>query len=136
MVQSGQDFLWPGMSDNSEYEIVEVGKGQRESDFDTSPENGEVKLNGTPPGLDEEMKPGRVIETDTLRSEIDPRDIQRRRPEAAREADAAKDAPLTTDPLQWASDPSQYDFPGVDTGPTFRESEGEDFDTESLLDFL
>jgi len=37
------------------------------------------------------------------------------RSEAAREADRAKRAPVTTDANAWASDKSGLDFPGVDT---------------------
>jgi len=137
MPQPGQSFLFPGMNDNKEYRIEEVGSGEPVDDgFGSALGDGRVKLNATPPGLDAEMKPGRVVETDDLRREIDPREIQRRRSEEARAADAAKDAPLTSDPLQWASSPEEYDFPGVDTGPTFREEEGEDFDTGSFLDSL
>lgn len=137
MVQKGQTFLWPGMGDNKEYAIEEVGSGDPVDDgFGSSLGDGRVKLSGRPPGLDDEMHPGSVVETDDLRRSIDPREIQMRRSQESRAADAAKDAPLTTDPLQWASSPDEYDFPGVDTGPTFREEQGEDFDTGGLLDFL
>jgi hypothetical protein len=66
----------------------------------------------------------------------DPREINKRRSPEAQAADRAKDAPLTTDAEKWASSPGEYDFPGVDTGPTFREEEGEDFDTGPFLDSL
>lgn len=134
MVQEGQDFLWPGANENREYEITKVGSGEPASGFGSKLGEGRVKLSGTPPGLEDEMEPGRVVETDDLRKNIDPQAVQRRRSEAAREADRAKDAEITTDPLQWASDPSQYDYPGVDTGPTFREEQGEDFDTGGFMD--
>jgi hypothetical protein len=125
------------MSENSEVEITKIGEGEPVDDgFGSALGDGRVKLNQIPPGLDDEMRPGRVIETDTLRQNIDPREIQRRRSDEARAADRAKDAPLTSDPLEWASDPSGYDFPGVDTGPTFRKEQGDDFDTGGFLDSL
>jgi hypothetical protein len=137
MVQEGQSFLWPGMSDNRKHKISEVGSGEPERGaFGNPMGDGRVRLSSTPAGLEDEMIQGRVIETDTLRENVDPREIQRRRSETSRKVDAAKDAPLTTDPLQWASSPSEYDFPGVDTGPTFRDTEGEDYDTDSLLESL
>jgi hypothetical protein len=70
------------------------------------------------------------------RTPPDPRALNKRRSPEARAADRAKDAPLTTDPGKWVSDPDEYDFPGVDTGPTFREEEGDDFDTDSFFDSL
>jgi len=137
MPQPGQDFLWPGMGDNREYEIVEVGSGEPDdSAFGDPMGDGRVRLGGRPAGLEDDMVQGNVIETDDLRQEIDPVAIQRRRSDEARAADRGQDAPLTSDPLQWASAPDRYDFPGVDTGPTFREEEGEDFDTGSFLDSL
>lgn len=137
MVQEGQTFLLPGMSDNKEYTIEEVGSGEPVDDgFGSSLGDGRVKLNGTPPAVEDEMYPGRVVETDDLRDSIDPVAINRRRSEEAKAADRAQDAPITTDPLQWASSPDEYDFPGVDTGPTFREEQGDDFDSDSFLDPL
>lgn len=132
MVQEGQDFLWPGMSDNDEVTITDVGSGES-GGLGSMAGEGEVKLSrelgrGVP------TESPRVYELDTLRQNIDPTAIQRRRPEAAREADAAQDAPITTDPLTWASDPNHYDYPGIDTGPTFREVEGDEFDTDGFLD--
>jgi len=132
MVQEGQTFLFPGTLDNQETTIAEVGEGEvDDSAFSSALGDGRVRLSSTPVGLDEEMMPGRVIETDTLRDEIEPEAVQRNRTEAAREADRAKDAEITTDPLQWASNPDEYDFPGVDTGPTFRDN----FDPDDFLDF-
>lgn len=132
MVQEGQDFLWPGMSDNRSVTITEVGEGES-GQLGSMAGEGEVELSREIMVDDQWQK---VVETDELREEIDPTSIQRRRPDAAREADSAKDAPLTSDPLAWASDPNHYDFPGVDTGPTFREAEGENFDTEGFLNSL
>lgn len=65
----------------------------------------------------------------------DPMEVHESRSEYAQRQDEARDARLTTDPEQYAKDPNSYDFPGVDTGPQFRESEGEDFDTSAFLDF-
>lgn len=133
MVQEGQTFLWPGMSDNSEVTITDVGEGEPGLG---SIGEGRVRLDQTIGGNATDLDQDNTFDIDELRQGIDPVAIQRRRSEEARQTDAAKDAPLTSDPLTWASDPSQYDFPGVDTGPTFRETEGEDFDTESFLDSL
>lgn len=44
--------------------------------------------------------------------------VEERHEERSREAkiaDESKKAPITRDPLKWASNPSEYDFPGVDT---------------------
>jgi hypothetical protein len=89
---------------------------------------------------------GLTLTTDEFKSAVDrgqlertppdPRALNKRRSPEARAADRAKDAPLTTDPEKWVSAPDEYDFPGVDTGPTFREEEGEDFDTDSFFDSL
>lgn len=59
--------------------------------------------------------------------------IQEERSPRARAQDRRKDAPLTTNIQQWAEDPGHWDLPGVDTGPRFRESEGDDFDVESFI---
>lgn len=137
MVQEGQDFLWPAGGSNQEVRIEEVGKGEPDdSAFGDPMGDGRVRLSNRPLGLEDEMMPGRVIKTDDLREEINPTAIQHRRSTEARTADRAKDAELTSDPLRWASDPSHYDFPGVDTGPQFREAEGDDFDSDSFLDSL
>jgi len=128
MVQKGQDFLLAGKFENREHEIEAVG--ERADPFGLR-EGTSVELDRKPLGdLDNPTS------VQNLRREIDPRDIQQNRPEAAREADAAKDAELTSDPLQWASDPARYDFPGVDTGPTFRDQQGDDFDTGGFIDQL
>lgn len=65
----------------------------------------------------------------------DPRDVHRDRSEYAQKQDEARDAQLTTDREKYAKNPDSYDFPGVDTGPTFRENEPE-FDTASFLEEL
>lgn len=114
MVQKGQQFLWPGANDNSEYGIEEVGSGEPEEGFGSKLGDGRVKLSGTPPGLHDEMLPGNVIETDTLRNEIDPTAINRRRSDKARQMDKALDAKTTDDPLKWASAPDEYDLAGRD----------------------
>lgn len=63
----------------------------------------------------------------------DPRRVHEDRSEYAQKQDEARDAKLTTDPEEYATDPNSLDFPGVDTGPMFRQKEGE-FDSESFLD--
>jgi hypothetical protein len=63
----------------------------------------------------------------------DPSALNKRRSQEARAADSGKDAELTTDPDEWVENPDELDFPGVDTGPKFRE-EQEDFDTGGFLD--
>jgi hypothetical protein len=113
-------------------EIDEIGTGEPDdSAFGDPMGEGRVRLSSTPVGLEDDIIQRRVIETDDLRDEIDPTAIQRRRSDAAREADRAKDAEVTTDPLKWASNPDEYDYPGVDTGPTFREN----FDERDFDDF-
>lgn len=127
MVQEGQTFLWPRANDNRMYEIEEVGEGEPEEGFGSKLARGRVKLSGTPTGLDDHMLPGRVVETEDLRDEINPARIHRRRSDPSRETDRAMDAEVTTDPLQWASNPDEFDFPGVDTGPLFDETFDDDF---------
>jgi len=127
MVREGQTFLFPGMSDNKEYTITEVGEGSS-TGLGSGPGEGEVELSPVPPGVD------RVTEVEELREALDPTAINRRRSDEARTADTAKDAEITSDPLEWASAPDELDFPGVDTGPTFREAQGDNFDTDSFLD--
>lgn len=55
------------------------------------------------------------------------------RPEKAQQIDEARDAQLTTDPETWAENPDEYDYPGVDSGPKFRE-ENPGFELESFID--
>lgn len=66
----------------------------------------------------------------------DPRALHARRDQYSRRQDEARDAQLTTDPEEWANNMDSLDFPGVDTGPKFREVQGDNFDTGSLLDRL
>lgn len=68
--------------------------------------------------------------------QIDPREVHESRSEYAQSQDEARDARLTTDVEKWTSDVNSWDFPGVDTGPTFREKQGDNFDTDSFLNFL
>jgi hypothetical protein len=58
---------------------------------------------------------------------ISPAQIHSERSQTARVADESKDARLTTDKQQWASDPSGFDYPGVDTGPQFESTFDGDF---------
>lgn len=71
--------------------------------------------------------------TTTTSDAPDPREVHQDRSVYAQRQDSARDARITTDPETYASDPNSYDFPGVDTGPTFRR-EQPDFDTASFLD--
>jgi len=66
--------------------------------------------------------------------DIDPQELHESRNGFAQKQDEARDARLTKDVEKWANDMNSWDFPGVDTGPTFREEQGDDFDTESFLD--
>jgi len=66
----------------------------------------------------------------------DPRVVHSDRSEYAQAQDVARDAEITTDPEEYATDPNSFDFPGVDTGPTFREAQEEEFDTEAFLENL
>jgi len=132
MVNQGQSFLWPGLSENQEITIEDVGP-----DEGAGLAEGEVKLSDSiSTDLSTAFSSDDVQAVGDLRDSIDPRDVHSNRPRTARVADEAKDAEITSDPLEWSSAPSQFDFPGVDTGPTFREEQGEDFDTEGFLEQL
>jgi len=139
MLRDGMEFLLQMSKgrDNKEITITEVGEGEPAEGFGSKLGDGRVKLNQTPAALNEEMLPGRVVETDALRDEIDPQSVHENRSRAERLADEAKDAEITTDPLEWASAPDQYDYPGVDTGPRFRDTFGDGFDEfgEQFNDF-
>lgn len=130
MLRDGLQFLLqkPSGRGNKQITIDEVGEGEPAEGFGSKLGDGRVKLNQTPVSLDEQMLPGRVVETDVIRDEIDPQRIHGNRSETERIADESKDAEITTDPLKWASAPDQYDYPGVDTGPRFRDTFGGDFD--------
>jgi hypothetical protein len=123
MVQRGQTFLFPASGfESGSNERVEITDVERDVD------ETRLQLDDSLPGI------GRDTTADQLRSRIDPREVQQNRSAPARNADRGQDAPLTTDPLEWASDPAGNDFPGVDTGPTFRDEQGDDFDTDSFVE--
>lgn len=92
-----------------------------------------------------QKQPFKNIEKSNLKSMIeneriedsppDPRRVHESRSEYAQKQDKARDAKLTTDPDKYASDPNSLDFPGVDTGPEFRDAQ-EDFNEESFLDTI
>lgn len=42
-------------------------------------------------------------------------DIHNSRSETAQIADESKDAEIADSPVQWANDPNEYDWPGIDT---------------------
>jgi len=65
------------------------------------------------------------------RTDPDPSALNMRRSPEARASDRGKDAEITTDPLQWAQNPDEFDYPGVDAGPTFRDN----FDEDDFFDF-
>lgn len=119
MVRKGQDFLFPTSDRNKEITITDVER----TDGATM-----VDLDKRASSL------GRETSVDRLSSRIDPREVQQNRSAPARNADRGQDAPLTTDPLEWASDPAGNDFPGVDSGPTFRDEQGSDFDTDGFVE--
>jgi len=123
MVQRGQTFLFPvsgfGSGSNERVEITDVERDDGEE---------MLELDESLPGI------GRDTTADELRSRIDPREVQQNRSSPAQNADRGQDAPLTTDPLEWASDPAGNDFPGVDTGPVFRDEQGDNFDTDSFVE--
>jgi hypothetical protein len=95
--------------------------------------------------LEGQKRPHINIEKSELKSMIkndriedappDPRRVHESRSEYAQKQDLARDARITTDPDQYASDSNSYDFPGIDTGPTFRDVQ-DDFDEESFLDTI
>jgi len=123
MVRKGQDFLFPTSGfdgdENKEITITDVDRGDNETTVD---------LDKRASGL------GAETSVDDLSSRIDPREVQQNRSPQARNADRGQDAPLTTDPLEWASDPAGHDFPGVDSGPAFRDEQGSDFDTDAFVE--
>ena len=43
------------------------------------------------------------------------RERHEQRPERAQELDEQKHAPVTRDPIKWSQNPSEYDYPGIDT---------------------
>jgi len=123
MVKEGQTFLRRGSplggGGNKTIRITEVDRRADETRIE----------------LDQSVSTlGTQTTVDDLRSKIDPREVHRNRSEEARTADRAKDAPLTTDPLEWASDPGGKDFPGVDTGPVFREQESDNFEVDAFAE--
>lgn len=63
----------------------------------------------------------------------DPLEITMERDIEARRQDARKEAPLTKDVDKWASDPSRYDFPILDTPDSFQDNLPAD-DTVAALD--
>jgi len=62
----------------------------------------------------------------------DPREVHQSRSEYAQAQDEARNAQITTSPTQYAADPDSFDFPGVDTGPRFRNTFGDDPSSQSL----
>lgn len=83
---------------------------------------------GDKPGSDTVTADDVFIEPqDRNKNGIDPAEIHSERSYEAQIADEAKDATITTDEEQWASDPSDWDYPGVDTGPVFEENFDSDF---------
>jgi len=76
----------------------------------------------------------RVFESriDESNAPPDPREVHGSRSEYAQAQDEARNAQITTSPSQYASDPDSYDFPGVDTGPRFRNTFGDDPSSRSL----
>jgi len=62
----------------------------------------------------------------------DPREVHQSRSEYAQAQDEARNAQITTSPTQYSADPDSYDFPGVDTGPRFRNTYGDDPSSQSL----
>jgi hypothetical protein len=70
--------------------------------------------------VDEDLKPP------------DPREVHQSRSEYAQAQDEARNAQITTSPTQYAADPDSFDFPGVDTGPRFRNTFGDDPSSQSL----
>jgi len=130
MLREGLEFLMQtGVGRNKEVEITEVGEGEPAEGFGSKLGDGRVALDQNVPQLDDDdVYPGGVVETDALRDTIDTERVHKNRSRTERVADESKDAELTTDPIQWASAPDQFDYPGVDTGPEFRDTFGDDFD--------
>lgn len=130
MLRDGLEFIMQtGVGRNREVEITEVGEGEPAEGFGSKLGDGRVKLDQNVPQLpDDDVYPGNVVETDALRDTIDTERVHKNRSRKERLADESKDAEITTDPIKWASAPDQFDYPGVDTGPGFRDTFGDDFD--------
>lgn len=132
MPQPGQTFFSSRLSGLEETRIAAVRTVNR---------NGErtqlLALDDAPSALQDEVLPKSrsdpidVVPTESVREELDPAEIHQRRDDRSRRLDNQRDAEVTTDPLQWASSPNEYDYPGVDTGPTFRKN----FDKSDFSDF-
>lgn len=66
--------------------------------------------------MDDLSKESRKKQT-AVSMEIDDRlfDIHESRSETAQIADESKDAEIADSPMQWANNPNEYDWPGIDT---------------------
>jgi len=135
MPQPGQTFLTQSLTnlrENETTEIVAVRTVERGGEDQQL-----LALDDAPSKLEDAILPGSrrepvdVVPTQDVRDELQPGRINRNRSSDARRADGSRDAEITTDQLQWASNPDEYDYPGVDTGPIFRDN----FDEDDFMDF-
>lgn len=62
----------------------------------------------------------------------DPREVHEGRSETAQRQDESRDARVTVDAEQYASDPDSFDFPGVDTGPGFESVYGDNLSSNKF----
>jgi hypothetical protein len=123
MPQPGQTFFSsPSGFDLKETDIKAV----------QTPEDRQLlALDDAPRGLEDDVlrpsreKPIDAVPTEAVREELDPEKIHNARSIKARRMDQRRDAEITTDALVWASNPDEYDYPGVDTGPMFKDTFGE-----------
>jgi len=113
----------------TEIQAVETRDGQQFLALDEAPRP--LRDDVIPPSKGEPID---VVPTQAVRDELDPSDIHQARPRIEQRSDNRRDAELTTDPLQWASNPDEYDFPGVDTGPRFESAFG-DVDARDFGEF-
>lgn len=128
MPQPGQTFFSSFGSELFETEIKETETTEDREVFAIDAEDTPPPLRGAHFFKDEGVA---VFDVDDVKERLEPQEIHNARPRSNRRADERRDAEVTADPLQWASNPDEYDFPGVDTGPTFREEFG-DVDPDSF----
>lgn len=128
MPQPGQTFFSSFGSELFETEIQETKTTAEREVFSIDAEDTPPPLRGSQMLKEDGVA---VFDADDVKERLDPQDIHDARPRSNRRDDEQRDAEVTTDPLQWASNPTEYDFPGVDTGPKFEEEFG-DVDPDSF----
>jgi len=122
------------VEDEGQFRIADVNERSVRNtlEFDLQPENPDADRLGK--SLTPEQLESFTARDDVTEGVPDPRRVHQNRSTYAQRQDEARNAQLTTDPREYANDPDSLDFPGVDTGPAFRDVQGEDFDTGAFID--